>query len=156
MYFTKKVNQHVIPRYGVILRYKDEYLIVHQICSGYFGFSKGVLEYKENIITGCVRELQEETNIKIHPSVLTNAQIIRVHFKNTRHHYFIIDVNYKYKAIPNDIQEISECSWVKLEELKTKNTAIFTKLVIKKLETLEIEKKIEKQNHFNNLIKNLH
>lgn len=152
MFFQKKVNQLTIPRFGIIIKCNNEYLVVHQRCSGYIGFSKGVMNYKEDILIGSLRELYEETNIKLDSSVLENCPIIRVFFKSFRHHYFLVEIPEKVDAFPNDTQEILGCYWMNIEQLKKETTSICSKLVINQL--TEIEKKTTL--HFNTLILNLY
>lgn len=117
----------VIAGGGLVKNDKDEFLMMFR--KGKWDLPKGKIEKKEDILEGSVREVEEETNVKIkfvnnkigltyHTYNLANKWIL----KET--HWFYMLGDEKSKIKPQKEEGIDEVKWCSIKECKTnlKNT----------------------------------
>lgn len=121
-----------IPRVGVIINYKDEYLCVFQEASRLWGFPKGRLQAYESYKEGACRELLEETGIRLYPYLLDANNSIHIK-RGKHHHYYFLKTISKKPDVCIDNYEIIDYNWMTLEELSGLKTSYFTEQVLKRL-----------------------
>jgi tRNA nucleotidyltransferase (CCA-adding enzyme) len=135
-HFKKRwVNQTIqrypkIRRAGVLLYYQNEFLIIHQKSSGFYGFPKGRLEYKENPILGAMRELKEETGVEVELNDV-NSEPLVVKLSDLNYFYFV-EVKEK-PEVKIDGVEIDGYMWGPLTQLKSLPTSALTKKILELL-----------------------
>ena len=127
-------NVSALPRYGLILKYMDQVLVVLQAKSGLWGFLKGCPELNETVYATAKREAMEESNIDVDINKIQSSQLINICHKSSRHYYFVVHLTRPEIATPLDNKEIVECKWMSISDLNMMRTSIFTKLAIKQLQ----------------------
>jgi len=105
-------NSYILRGAGIIyynlVNNNTEILCVKGKQSGKWGLPKGSLKKKETLKQCAIREMQEETNIKITKVQINSSESIS--FGN--HIYFIIYGNQFTNIKTNDINEIEEIQWM--------------------------------------------
>jgi len=106
--------KRALPRFGTIIRFNNEYLMVKNIGSNVYGFPKGKVENNEADYQTAIRETFEETGINISSIIDVSKFTIIYDVK-----YFLIDLNNKinFNKLPFDYNEIYDRKWVKLPTL---------------------------------------
>jgi 8-oxo-dGTP pyrophosphatase MutT (NUDIX family) len=108
----KRKTQNII--YGAILRCRlgpeTKYAVVQGRYTGKWSFPKGHSKESETPLECALRELYEETSIKI--SILP-TEYMRIGFGN----YYVFDVDREYDLVPTDTNEIMNTRWVTLQEM---------------------------------------
>ena len=111
---------------GIVFNENDELLIIHR--RGKWDLPKGKIELKEKIIDGAVREVEEETGVKI--ETVLPEKICTYHaytlkgkkgLKETSWYEMKAKPN-QFKLIPQTEEDIEEARWVKKSDLKNYET----------------------------------
>lgn len=128
-------------RCGIIFHYNGHYLCVVQRASGLTGFPKGSLYARESYENCALRELYEETGLKLNYSRIKSSRRILTH---QNHIYFVVQAStleivnvISNGTHPVDENEILQVEWLTLAELKQRAIASFTKEAIFKLELIQ-------------------
>lgn len=97
---------------GIVLDSEQNLLIVLGKKSQKWGVPKGVLEENENFLTGALREIREETGLRLKPESTKNLQFWGVN----RARLYILQVDEeKPKLKPHDTNEIERAMWLNLQ-----------------------------------------
>lgn len=108
----KKKTPNII--YGAILRHRSatetKYAVVQGRYTGKWSFPKGHSKESETPLECALRELYEETSIKL---TILPTEYLRIGFGN----YYVFDVDKEYDLIPTDTNEIMNTRWVTLQEM---------------------------------------
>jgi 8-oxo-dGTP pyrophosphatase MutT (NUDIX family) len=116
------------PRAGCILvNTNDDILIVHNVSSDFWGFPKGGKYDYENHLEAALRELREETGIKL------DEKLIVTSFSSNKSRLFIARGDFKQKCRV-DRREIDAYKWISLSELKKLKTSKFTQAFFGRVE----------------------
>ena len=111
----------------------DTKILLVQSRGNFWGIPKGTFEKDENSISCAIRELEEETGIKLNKEILKDN--IPYNIKNQSYYYFLnlplIPVSLQVKYVANDVNGIA---WLKVSCLK--------KLVSQKLINLNYHSKL--------------
>ncbi len=112
-------NRNAI-RTGCILLNKDNKLLaVHNAASGFWGFPKGGKEPNETVLGAALRELFEETGVRLDPSLICNK------FSSRKDSLFFAKGDFS-PVCTIDGYEIDAYEWITLEELSQRPTSKFT------------------------------
>lgn len=123
------------PRAGCILiNPEGRLLIVHNVCSDYWGFPKGGKREHETYVQAALRELREETGKIIDGTTIIDS------ISSNKSKLFIAAGQFD-PICRVDMREIDQYAWVELNELKKLKTSKFTQSFFNKLE-LFMNKKI--------------
>ena len=124
---------------GCIIECRGEYLFVHQVASGYWGFPKGTKHDKESTDNCAIRELREET------SVVINYNHLGQRFDWNKSRMYLVRLPEKPLVVVDGF-EIDKFKWERLDFLQSKSVSKLTRNMMYKLSTWE---KIE--NHKSSL-----
>ena len=103
----------MIRKCGIILRYDNMYLLVYGRNSKKWGFPKGRCEYEETTAQTALRELKEETGIR-----LTRLDInTYIRFNDNMYYMVDIDDPDMYPICIEDRNEIEEARWFATDEM---------------------------------------
>lgn len=118
-----------IRRAGCIVICGNELLIVHQRSSGYWGFPKGSLDADEDPVAGAIRECHEETGV-----IIIADDLLPMPLRCKESVFFIAIIPSKPRLWPSDWEEISECGWMTVDQLKSAHISVNTRILIGKIE----------------------
>lgn len=97
--------------YGCIVISQDnKVLLVKGRSSQKWSFPKGHMETRETSLQCALRELSEETGLRITGEPITFK-------KYSAAGYFIYSVPSEYRLFPQDVREIEDAQWVSLEAM---------------------------------------
>lgn len=123
----------------------NKFLLVEEIDNGKTVFNQpaGHIEANENITNGAVREVYEETGLKVIPEYLSG--IYYFHRPDLALYYlrfcFVVHLPICVEAIPQD-DEITACHWFTLEEIKERADQMRSPMVIECIEDYLAGKKM--------------
>ena len=106
---------------GIILKCQDTLLMVHQTESNMWGFPKGHRRFGETNLQCALRELFEETLIRIVNSRKKTAKILY-----RKYIFFVYEVDHCYKATA-DGKEIDACEWIDVKRLQLQQHCLLSK-----------------------------
>lgn len=132
---NEPVNNKKRKRAGGIIRYvnncastddeTEEFIVVKNRQSGYYGFPKGQVENGEDNIQAAIREIEQETGLRI--PITYQHQFLK--FKG--HTFYVITINKKIRTFDiKDTTEIEHACWMTLDELKMQDISVVTKKII--------------------------
>lgn len=105
-----------MKRAGIILTHQNKYLLVQGIHSKKWSFPKGCIETGETTLQCAIRELEEETGVKLNTNTesLTKEYI----YYDTHLFSYTSDRHEDINVCINDKKEISKIKWFTAYELK--------------------------------------
>jgi len=103
----------MIRKCGIILRFENLYLLVYGRHSKKWGFPKGRCEYQETTAQTALRELREETGIR-----LTRLDI-DTYLQFNDNIYYVVEIQDRdlYPICIEDRNEIEEARWFTTDEM---------------------------------------
>ena len=112
---TNNVHKKVYNIFGAILRVRGEddqirYAMVQGRYTGKWSFPKGHSNPDESPYQCAVREVVEETGMRVFPD---SAETISLAFAQ----YYVFDLDTEFPLVPEDANEIMDTRWVTLEEM---------------------------------------
>lgn len=123
------VDYHCSTKYrprvgGIILDNNYNLLIVKGKISNKWSLPKGALEFKENYIDGAIREIHEETGLKL--TIINNDNHIPF-WRINKGIIFLFHLNkYTPQLNPIDTNEIVSAKWLNLENINDVNHVLNT------------------------------
>ena len=106
--------------FGIICSTKDEkYLLVQGMRTGKWSFPKGHMEGKESALECALRELWEETGVRLSDRIYHGTLKLSRNKQIKNSEYFVYTVD---EAIPVSIQdskEIMNAGWFTIEQMRT-------------------------------------
>ena len=121
-YFPRSFQQYR-PRshkvFGVICEtYDKKYLLVRGKRSGKWSFPKGHMEGKESALECALRELFEETGVRLNDRTYSGTIKLSRNSEGKNSEYFIFRIEQKIQASVNDSNEIVEVGWFSVDEMR--------------------------------------
>lgn len=119
--FIEQSNM-VIAGGGIVFNENDELLMIHR--RGKWDLAKGKIELKEEILNGAMREVEEETGVKIEtvlPQPVRTYHAYKLKGRNSLKETSWYEMKAKpnqVKLIPQTEEDIDEVRWVKKTDLK--------------------------------------
>ncbi|MGW0192079.1 NUDIX hydrolase [Nonomuraea sp. NPDC003201] len=107
-------NTHSVSVAGVIIDDQGRALLTQRRDNGHWEAPGGILERGEDITTGLLREIREETGLDVEPVTLTGV------YKNMTRH--IIALVFRCKVIGGQLSETSETRafrWATADEVRS-------------------------------------
>lgn len=111
----------IIAGGGLVINNKNQYLLMHR--KGKWDLPKGKIEKNEDIVAGAIREVEEETNVKI--KLVKNKIGLTYHTYNLGNkwilketHWFYMLGDEKSKLVPQKEEGIDEVIWCSEKEAK--------------------------------------
>jgi 8-oxo-dGTP pyrophosphatase MutT (NUDIX family) len=98
---------------GIVLDAKQHLLVVQGRYSGKWSVPKGTLEEEEGYLEGALREIREETGLKLQPCDTDRLEYWGVN--KARLYLLQVDKN-SPKVVPRDDGEISKAYWLNLSD----------------------------------------
>ncbi|MFK5951195.1 MAG: NUDIX domain-containing protein [Methylococcales bacterium] len=133
--YVPNAAMHYVGAGGVVFSDDNEVLLVSELRGHRKGFYKlpgGNLEISENIRHAVVREIYEETNIKSRFIGLSSIAHLHGWYENKSNLYFICVLRAETYDIIIEEDEILECIWLPVNDLKShKKITEFNKQAIK-------------------------
>ena len=120
-HFLEKANI-IIAGGGIVFNENDELLMIHRRRK--WDLPKGKIELKEEIKNGAVREVEEETGVKVEtvaPEPVRTYHAYRLKGKNSLKETSWYEMKAKptqHELIPQTEEDIEEARWVKKSDLK--------------------------------------
>lgn len=116
---------------AVIIRYKDEVLLTRrnqEPKKGKLDLSGGFVDPRESAEETCRRELKEELDIDINPSLLEYKTSLPNTYLYKDINYNTLDLFYEYKVdekfeVTLELSEVSDYVWVKKEDINIDDIA---------------------------------
>ncbi|MEV6979932.1 NUDIX hydrolase [Sphaerisporangium sp. NPDC051017] len=118
-------NTHSVSVAGVIIDDQGRALLTQRRDNGHWEAPGGVLERDEDIITGLLREVREETGLDVEPVTLTGV------YKNMTR--AIVALVFRCKVIGGHLTETDEARsfrWVTADEVRTLASEAFAVRVL--------------------------
>jgi 8-oxo-dGTP pyrophosphatase MutT (NUDIX family) len=121
-YFPKSF-QHYKPRshkvFGVICETGEKkYLLVRGKRSGKWSFPKGHMEGKESALECALRELYEETGVRLEGRTYASSVKLSRNTEGKNSEYFVFKIEHEIPASVNDRNEIIEVGWFSIEDMR--------------------------------------
>lgn len=126
--FLDKVNI-IVAGGGIVFNENGELLMIHR--RGKWDLAKGKIELKEEILDGAVREVEEETSVKIEtvlPQPVRTYHAYKLKGKNSLKETSWYEMKAKpnqFKLVPQTEEDIDEVRWVKTTDLKNYEAGCF-------------------------------
>ena len=125
-FFRPRYYMMSMKRAGCIIRCGPTVLVVHHPSSGFWGFPKGHLEAGETAAAAAIREVGEETGIRVTPQQLGRTYGC----KNCKYYEVWFDAR---PAVCVDGREIDDYAWISIAELAGRPRSAATKRVVEKI-----------------------
>jgi 8-oxo-dGTP pyrophosphatase MutT (NUDIX family) len=116
-----------VRRAGILLQHGSDYLVIHQKSSGFWGFPKGRLEFKEPPIFAALRELKEETGVQV--SIDQVEKVPMIVKLSDLNYFYLVKVNERPEVYVDQL-EIDGYKWCSLQDLKLLPTSALTKKLL--------------------------
>ena len=150
-YFTR--NSFIKKAGCFIYDKRTNRILLVQSKGKYFGPPKGGIEENENILNAALREVREETGIKIHPKLLYKCNKILVN--NTL--FYIVNMKEieVYPQVSSTYNDVNGIGWINIHcliELILQNKITITKpvkIIIKKIFNVNINNFIYRLKYMN-------
>lgn len=127
---------------GIILDRSQNLLIVFGRYSQKWGVPKGSLESGETNLQGALREIREETGLKLNPILARNLE----HWTVNRCRLYLLQIDERKPVLmPNDFGEIETAIWLnlnnpyQLKQIKDKSNKMLLSVLRKIEQCLEAE-----------------
>ena len=122
-------------RVRVIICYQDQILLTKTwLSNGKWSLPGGGTKDQEDLTQTALREIQEETGVKLNASSLVALPDYLQKYLKFCIIQKIFKVNLKYRpVIQRQLYEISDIGWIKIQELNNSNTSIPTLDILSQL-----------------------
>jgi 8-oxo-dGTP pyrophosphatase MutT (NUDIX family) len=111
---------------GCIIECNGEFLFVHQVASGFWGFPKGTKHNDETTDDCAIRELREETSVDIKPGQLLQK------FDWNKSRLYLVQLSEKPVVVVDGV-EIDKFRWEKLDFLHNNSISKLTRTMMHKI-----------------------